>query len=60
MTLFVQMYDLLLDQDGQDFAEYALLLGAIGAVAAVVIARFKNELIRSFNYAIRQLSAARN
>lgn len=50
---------LLRDQEGQDFAEYALLLGAIGAVAAAVIARFRNELRASFDFAIAQLAAAR-
>lgn len=44
---------------GQDFAEYALILGAVGAVAIAVIARYKNELIAAFNTGIQALQAAR-
>ena len=29
------------EEDGQDFAEYALILGAIGVVAIAVIAAFE-------------------
>jgi len=47
------------DDAGQDFAEYALILGAVGAVAIAVIARYKNELIAAFNTGIQALQAAR-
>ncbi len=47
------------DDRGQDFAEYALILGAVGAVAIAVIARYKNELIAAFNTGIQALQAAR-
>jgi Flp pilus assembly pilin Flp len=47
------------DTRGQDFAEYALLLGAIGVVAIAVIARYKEELIAAFNSGINALQAAR-
>ncbi|MBC8507528.1 MAG: Flp family type IVb pilin [Chloroflexi bacterium] len=47
------------DEKGQDFAEYALILGAVGAVAIAVIARYKNELIAAFNTGIQALQAAR-
>ena len=49
----------LADDNGQDFAEYALLLGAIGVVAIAVIARYRNELIAAFNAGIAGLRAAR-
>jgi len=47
------------DDAGQDFAEYALILGAVGAVAIAVIARYKEELIAAFNTGIQALQAAR-
>lgn len=48
-----------LEEDGQDFAEYALILGAIGVVAIAVIARYRNELIAAFNAGIEALRMAR-
>lgn len=48
------------DETGQDFAEYALLLGVISGVALLVLAAFKNELIAAFNAAIAALRAARS
>jgi Flp pilus assembly pilin Flp len=50
----------ILDIEGQDFAEYALLLGAIAVVALAVIASYKNELLNAFNRAIAALQAASN
>jgi Flp pilus assembly pilin Flp len=50
----------LADTEGQDFAEYALLLGAIAVVALAVIASYKNELLNAFNRAIAALQAASN
>ena len=47
------------EEDGQDFAEYALILGAIGVVAIAVIARYRNELIAAFNAGIEALRMAR-
>jgi Flp pilus assembly pilin Flp len=47
------------DEEGQDFAEYALILGAVGVVALAVIVRYRNELIAAFNQGIEALRAAR-
>lgn len=44
---------------GQDFAEYALILGAIAAVALLVLSPFKAQLLAAFNAAISALAAAR-
>ena len=49
----------LIDEEGQDFAEYALILGAVGVVAIAVIVRYRNELIASFNQGIEALRTAR-
>ena len=49
----------LIDEEGQDFAEYALILGAVGVVAIAVIVRYRNELIASFNQGIQALRTAR-
>ena len=46
------------EEDGQDFAEYALILGAIGVVAIAVIARYRNELIAAFETGIEALRMA--
>jgi Flp pilus assembly pilin Flp len=47
------------DDEGQDFAEYALILGAIGVVALAVIVRYRTELIAAFNQGIEALRQAR-
>ena len=49
----------LADQEGQDFAEYALILGAVGAVAIAVIVRYRTELQAAFEQGIQALRAAR-
>jgi len=49
----------LADEEGQDFAEYALILGAVGVVAIAVIVRYREELIASFNQGIEALRTAR-
>ena len=54
-----QAYRFLIDEEGQDFAEYALILGAVGVVAIAVIVRYRNELMASFNQGIEALRAAR-
>lgn len=46
------------DDEGQDFAEYALLLGAIAVVALAVISAYKAELLAAFQNAISALQAA--
>ena len=46
------------DDEGQDFAEYALILGAIAVVALAVISQYKAELINAFQNAIAALQAA--
>jgi Flp pilus assembly pilin Flp len=48
-----------LEEKGQDFAEYALILGAVGVVAIAVIARYRNELQAAFESGIQALRAAR-
>jgi len=54
-----QAFAFLVDEEGQDFAEYALILGAVGVVAIAVIVRYRTELIASFNQGIEALRAAR-
>lgn len=49
----------LADDSAQDFAEYALILGAIGVVAIAVIVRYRDELIAAFNAGIEALRTAR-
>jgi Flp pilus assembly pilin Flp len=47
------------DDQGQDFAEYALILGAVGVVAIAVIARYRTELQAAFEAGIQALRMAR-
>ncbi len=47
------------NQEGQDFAEYAWILGAVGVVAIAVIARYRNELQAAFEAGIQALRMAR-
>lgn len=47
------------EEDGQDFAEYALILGAVGVVAIAVIARYREELQAAFEAGIQALRMAR-
>ena len=54
-----QAYRFVIDEEGQDFAEYALILGAVGVVAIAVIVRYRDELMASFNQGIEALRAAR-
>jgi len=56
ITLFLKF---LADDEGQDFAEYALILGAVGVVALAVIVRYREELMAAFNQGIEALRAAR-
>ncbi len=49
----------LVDEEGQDFAEYALILGAVGVVAIAVIARYRTELQAAFEAGIEALRVAR-
>jgi Flp pilus assembly pilin Flp len=46
------------DEEGQDFAEYALILGAVGIVAVAVIYRYRNELQAAWESGIAALQAA--
>ncbi len=46
------------DENGQDFAEYALLLGAIGAIALAVISTFKDSITAGFNKGIEAMDQA--
>ncbi|HUF37151.1 MAG TPA: hypothetical protein VMN57_01400 [Anaerolineales bacterium] len=50
--------EFLSDDAGQDFAEYALILGAIAVVAIAVIANYRSELTNAFNRAIQALQMA--
>lgn len=47
------------DEEGQDYIEYFLLAGAAAAIFAAVGARFKDEIIATINFVIRQLQGAR-
>lgn len=53
------LWQLWADESGQDFMEYAILGGAIAAVAAGVIYLFRNELTQSFQCMVSQLRSAR-
>lgn len=53
-----QFLAFLKDDEGQDFAEYALILGAIAVVAIAVIANYRNQLTNAFNKAIEALQMA--
>ena len=57
--MFVLMKRFILEEKGQDFAEYALILGAVGVVAIAVIARYRNELQAAFEAGIEALRMAR-
>lgn len=52
------VFAFLADENGQDFAEYALILGAIGVVAIAVIVRYRTELMNAFNRGIQALHIA--
>ena len=47
------------DEEGQDFAGYALILGVVGVVALAVIVRYRDELMAAFNQGIEALRQAR-
>ena len=51
-------YRFIKEDGGQDFAEYALILGAIAVVALAVISQYKEQLINAFQTAIAALQAA--
>lgn len=43
------------DEKGQDFAEYAILLGALAAAAGIIISRFGPQLEALWNRAVSVL-----
>ena len=45
-------------EKGQDFPEYALILGTIAIVALAVLAPLRTAIINAFNFAIAALQAA--
>ena len=45
-------------EKGQDFPEYALILGTIAVVALAVLAPLRQAIITAFNFAIAALQAA--
>jgi Flp pilus assembly pilin Flp len=47
------------EEDEQDFAEYALILGAVGVVAIAVIASYREELQAAFEAGFQALRAPR-
>lgn len=57
--MFTLLKRFIREDNGQDFAEYALILGAIGVVAIAVIARYRNELQAAFEAGIEALRMAR-
>jgi len=48
-----------LEESGQDFAEYALILGSIAVVAIAVLWQYRDELRETFEFAVRALREAR-
>lgn len=52
------IYRFIKEKRGQDFAEYALIFGAIGVVALAVLIRYRTELISAFNSGIAALQAS--
>ena len=56
MSMLIQFMQ---EEEGQDFAEYALIIGAIAVVALAVLYNYRTELIAAFNAAIAALRAAR-
>ena len=59
-NLFQLIIDFIADDKGQDFAEYALLLGAVAVVAAATIPQFREEIIANFEKAFAELQKARS
>lgn len=57
--MFKTFLRFLKEEEGQDFAEYALILGAVGVVAIAVIARYRDELRAAFESGIEALRMAR-
>ena len=57
--MFQSIKGFFIEEEGQDFAEYALILGAVAVVAIAVIARYRNELQAAFEAGIQALRAAR-
>lgn len=55
-----QFAQFVLQEEGQDFAEYALILGAIAVVAIAVLIQYREELIATFQAGIDALRAARS
>lgn len=45
-------------QKGQDFPEYALILGTIAVVALAVLSPLRQAILTAFNFAIAALQAA--
>ena len=45
-------------EKGQDFPEYALILGTIAVVALAVLAPLRQAILTAFNFAISALQAA--
>lgn len=45
-------------EKGQDFPEYALILGTIAIVALAVLAPLRTAIINAFNFAIAALQSA--
>lgn len=50
--------DFIRDEKGQDFAEYALILGVIGLVAVAVLYNYRVELTAAWNSGITALQMA--
>ena len=50
--MFKKLIKFLRDEKGQDFAEYAILLGALAAAAAIIIGRFGPQLEALWNLSL--------
>ncbi|NPV87871.1 MAG: Flp family type IVb pilin [Anaerolineae bacterium] len=53
--MYQQIKRFLKDQKGQDFAEYAILLGALAAAAGIIISQFGPQLESLWNRAVAVL-----
>lgn len=55
---FVQFVRSEHSEKGQDFPEYALILGTVAVIALAVLAPLRQAIINAFNFAIAALQAA--
>ena len=56
--MFSTVYRFLRDEEGQDFLEYGILIGALALVAALVVPDFRNALVNAFRRGIAAINMA--